>query len=163
LHAQVCHREGKRFIDRVCASLPTGTAGEERGRVKTPDAQPVLPEHPPEDGPGANRRLDAHTEHLTTGVLLVRARGPIDKTTAFGFERQLIDAMRRSPAKPVRIRLDLGQVTFLDRAGLNVLLRVQARLEGTDGELRLLRPTPSVVRLLHQAHLDGASWMWPSD
>jgi anti-anti-sigma factor len=131
--------------------------------VKTPDAQPDLPECTPEDGPGANRRLDVHTVHPTVGPLLVRARGPIDKNTAFGFERQLIDAMRRSPAKPVRIRLDLSQVTFLDRAGLNVLLRVQARLEAADGELRLARPTPSVVRLLHQAHLDGASWMWPSD
>jgi anti-anti-sigma factor len=131
--------------------------------VETPDPQPELPESTPEDGHGANRRLDARTEHLTSGVLLVRARGPIDKDTSFGFERQLIEAIRRSPAKPVRIRLDLSEVTFLDRAGLNVLLRVQARLDGAAGELRLVKPTPSVVRLLHQAHLDGASWMWPSD
>ncbi len=93
----------------------------------------------------------------------MRARGPIDKNTAFGFERQLIDAMGRSSAKPLHIRLDLSDVTFLDRAGLNVLLRVQARLESAAGELRLVMPTPSVVRLLHQAHLDGVSWMWPSD
>jgi anti-anti-sigma factor len=130
---------------------------------ETPDPQPHLPESAPEGGSDANRRLDAHTEQLTTGVLLVRTSGPMDKHTAFGFERQLIEAMRRSPAKPVRIRLDLSKVTFLDQAGLNVLLRVQARLESTDGELRLVKPTPSVVRLLHQAHLDGASWMWPSN
>jgi anti-sigma B factor antagonist len=142
--------------------LPTGTAGKEKGRVDTPDTQPEPPETTPEDGNGADRRLDAHTEQLTTRVLLVRARGPIDKNTAFGFERQMIDAIRRSPAKPVLVRLDLSEVTFLDRAGLNVLLRVQARLDGAAGELRLVKPTPSVVRLLHQAHLDGASWMWPS-
>jgi len=143
--------------------LPSGIDGKERGRVQTPDPQPDLPDFTPEGAPGASRRLDARTEQLTTGVLLVRARGPIDKNTAFGFERQLIDAMGRSSAKPLHIRLDLSDVTFLDRAGLNVLLRVQARLEGVAGELRLVKPTPSVVRLLHQAHLDGVSWMWPSD
>jgi len=142
--------------------LPSGIDGKERGRVQTPGPQPDLPEITTEDAPDTSRRLDARTEQLTTGVLLVRARGPIDKNTAFGFERQLIDAIRRSPAKPVLIRLDLSEVTFLDRAGLNVLLRVQARLDGAAGELRLVKPTPSVVRLLHQAHLDGASWMWPS-
>jgi anti-anti-sigma factor len=110
---------------------------------------------------GASRRLDAHAEQLTTGVLLVRANGPIDRNTAFGFERQMIDAVRRATETPVRLMLDLSEVTFLDRAGLNVLLRIQARLESGHGELQLVKPTPSVVRLLHQAHLDGVSWMWP--
>ena len=37
------------------------------------------------------------------------------------------------------------------------------RLADGFATLELLEPTPGVVRLLHQAHLDGASWMPPID
>jgi anti-anti-sigma factor len=131
--------------------------------MQTPEPRPDSLASTPPDGVGASRRLDAKTEQLTSGVLLVRASGRIDRNTAFGFERQLIEDIRRTPASPARVMLDLSKVTFLDRAGLNVLLRVQARIEAGAGELRLVNPTPSVVRLLHQAHLDGVSWMWPAD
>lgn len=139
-------------------SAVTGTV---IGRAQTPEPRTDPLASTPSHGVDANRRLDATTEHLATGVFLVRASGRIDKSTAFGFERQLTDDIRRSPVKPVRIMLDLSKVTFLDRAGLNVLLRVQAKIESGAGELQLVNPTPSVVRLLHQAHLDGVSWMWP--
>jgi anti-anti-sigma factor len=150
-------------LDGLVGPCRPNSGGTEKGSVQTPDTQPELPAVTPGGGVGVNRRLDARTEHLTTGVLLVRASGSIDKGTAFGFERQLIETIRRSPVAPVRMMLDLSEVTFLDRPGLNMLLRIQARFESGSGELQLVKPTPSVVRLLHQAHLDGASWMWPSD
>jgi len=148
---------------RGCRALPVDHAGREKGRAATLDPQPDRPVSVPAGGVGGNRRLDAQTEHLATDVLLVRANGPIDRSTAFGFERQLIETIRRLSVAPARILLDLSEVTFLDRSGLNVLLRIQSRLESGAGELQLIKPTPSVVRLLHQAQLDGASWMWPAD
>ena len=52
-------------------------------------------------------------------------------------------------------------MTFLDRAGLEALLRVQQAVADVDGAMELLALSPSIVRLLHEAELDGESWMQP--
>ena len=59
--------------------------------------------------------------------------------------------------------LDLSEVTFLDDTGLETLLETQTRLSNGFGTVELVDPSPGVVRLLHEAHLDGASGTPPND
>ncbi|WP_420122940.1 STAS domain-containing protein [Nakamurella sp.] len=59
--------------------------------------------------------------------------------------------------------IDLSGVTFIDGAGLQVLLDLQDRLAGLSGELELLSPTPAVVGLLHEAHIHGTAGLPGTD
>ena len=52
-----------------------------------------------------------------------------------------------------RIVLDLGQVTFLDSAGLGELIACRKRTVEKGGDIVLLRPTGKVRHLLDMLHL----------
>ena len=76
---------------------------------------------------------------------VVTISGEIDIQSGPQLRDQLLGIMRRHGA---RLALDLAGVTFIDCAGINVLLatRRRARLEG--GSLRVLRASPRVLRIL---------------
>ena len=84
--------------------------------------------------------------------------GVIDERTAPMLENRLVAAARNCRVQPARLWLDLDEVTFLDRTGLETLLRTRKRLAKAFVAVELIEPTPHVVRLLHEANLDGASW-----
>lgn len=107
----------------------------------------------------AHDPLTVQVHRLLGGVILVEVRGAIDLFTAPDLDRQLFEATRIGQSKPARLLLDLSGVTFLDHAGLDALLHLQDRWGAAAGTLELLAPSSSVVRLLHEADLDGASWM----
>jgi anti-sigma B factor antagonist len=100
------------------------------------------------------------TGSLETASLDVRIRpgpvvtisGEIDITSGPQLRDQLLGVIRRHGA---RLALDLNGVTFIDCAGINVLMatRRRARLEG--GSLRVLRASPRVRRLLALTRLDS--------
>jgi anti-sigma B factor antagonist len=75
---------------------------------------------------------------------VVTISGEIDIQSGPQLRDQLLGIMRRHGA---RLALDLAGVTFIDCAGVNVLLatRRRARLEG--GSLRVLRASPRVLRI----------------
>ncbi len=104
-------------------------------------------------------RLDVESHDLASGVTLVLLRGAVDADTAPYFEEYLAGTINRHASGSVQILLNLAGVTFLDRAGLEALLRVQEAVADADGVLELLALSPSIVRLLHEAELDGESWM----
>jgi len=106
-----------------------------------------------------DRRSAVHIQHLSSGVIAVRATGMIDSTAAPHVQRRLTEAIRQCRVRPARVRLDLSGVVFLDRAGLDILLQVQDRLIVAGGILELAGPSPSVVRLVHEAHWHGEAWM----
>jgi anti-sigma B factor antagonist len=72
---------------------------------------------------------DLQVEVLSTAPLVVGVSGEIDIASAPHLREELLGALRRHGA---RLALDLGGVTFMDCAGVNVLLaaRRHARLEG---------------------------------
>jgi anti-anti-sigma factor len=109
-----------------------------------------LPAHDP---------LTVQVHRLLGGALLVEVSGAIDLFTAPDLDRQLFEATHIGQLTPARMMLDLSGVTFLDHAGLDALLHLQDRWGAASGTLELLAPSSSVVRLLHEADLDGASWM----
>jgi anti-anti-sigma factor len=76
---------------------------------------------------------------------VVAISGEIDIQSGPQLREQLLGIMRRHGAG---LALDLTGVTFIDCAGINVLLatRRRARLEG--GSLRVLRASPRVRRII---------------
>jgi anti-anti-sigma factor len=103
--------------------------------------------------------LEVEVHRLPNSVLLVVVRGGIDGVTAPVLTRRIGGAMpgQGRPVSP-RLLLDLSGVTFLDHAGLDALLELQDGWGNAAGTVELLAPSPSVVRLLHEAERDGASW-----
>ncbi|MFD2094107.1 STAS domain-containing protein [Blastococcus deserti] len=95
--------------------------------------------------PEVTHRLEDGTAHLTlTGELTDAARRPL--------VRVLTDLLLTQPG-PARVRLDLSAVTFMNSAGMAVLVQVQ-RLAAPRGiDVVLVDPTPAVVRPLQLSGL----------
>jgi anti-anti-sigma factor len=82
---------------------------------------------------------------LSTAPLVVGVSGEIDIASAPRLRDELLSALRRHGA---RLALDLGGVTFMDCAGVNVLLaaRRHALLEG--GWVRVVRASRRARNIL---------------
>jgi anti-anti-sigma factor len=104
-------------------------------------------------------RLDVESHDLADGVTLVLLRGAVDADTAPYLEECLAGTISRHATGSAQILINLAGVTFLDRAGLEALLRVQDAVAEVGGAMELLALSPSIVRLLHEAEMDGESWM----
>jgi anti-anti-sigma factor len=113
-------------------------------------------EHPADTAAGQS--LVVHAEQLLGGPTSLQVVGVIDRTTAPLLEERLRQEARACHDQPARLLLDLEQVTFLDRCGLDTLLRAHSWLAGTQCTLELTAPTASVIRLLDEANIHGASW-----
>lgn len=100
-------------------------------------------------------------EQLSGGPTSVQVVGRVDQQTAPLLERRLMEEARRCRIQPARLLLDLESVTYLDRAGLDTLLRASSQLASGFVTVELADSTPNIIRLLHEANLDGASWMKP--
>jgi anti-sigma B factor antagonist len=85
-------------------------------------------------------------------IAVVRARGEIDAFTAADLEYCFEKALAGAPSQVV---IDLGEVTFMDGAGLRLLERFQQECRDRGLMLGLARPTPQIRRLLELVEMDG--------
>jgi len=76
---------------------------------------------------------------------VVTISGEIDIQSGPQLRDQLMSIIRRHGA---RLALDLTGVTFIDCAGINVLLAARRRAQLEGGSLRVLRASPRVQRVL---------------
>ena len=76
---------------------------------------------------------------------VVTISGEIDIQSGPQLRDQLLRTMRRHGA---RLALDLTGVTFIDCAGINVLLAARRRAQLEGGSLRVIRASPRVQRVL---------------
>ncbi len=95
--------------------------------------------------------LDIHTA-LDGPTALLRVEGELDASTA----PVLDEALRRAAAEGAteRIVLDFGKLTFVDSAGLSVLVSAHKRLQRDEAELVVSAPSAAVRRLFDIAGLD---------
>jgi anti-sigma B factor antagonist len=93
-------------------------------------------------------------DHVT-----LRLTGEIDMYTAGSVREAALDAMRKHAAN---IRIDLSGVTFLDSTGLEVLLATRRRATLEGGELQLVDPARTVVRVLEVTGVDRLFNQTPS-
>ncbi len=77
--------------------------------------------------------------------------GDIDLASAKEFQRKALDAMdRHGPT----LTLDLSRVTFMDCAGLSVLVFVRTEASARGGHMTLTGPSDMICRLLRLSGLD---------
>jgi anti-sigma B factor antagonist len=71
--------------------------------------------------------------------------GDVDVSNADLLFERLVDV---SSMGGHRLDLDMAEVRFIDSTGLRTLINVAQRLAASDGRLRVLRPSPGVLRLV---------------
>lgn len=91
-----------------------------------------------------------HTQ-LPHDLGMVTVVGEIDQATAPRLKTELLTAIvRTSP----RLVIDLSGVTFIDSAGLTVILAARQRARAQGGDTYLLGPTKQVRKVLAITSLD---------
>ena len=70
--------------------------------------------------------------------------GELDLADAPALQECLLDAAARGAET---IEVDFGSLTYIDSAGLGVLVSVQKRLESTGGSLVIRQPNERVMRI----------------
>src|SRR3954451_21189346 len=104
----------------------------------------MLPE-PPE--------LDVHVTH-TGDVSTVTVVGEIDLATSTKLNRELDMALERVPV-PVRLRIDLAGVEFMDTTGVAALLKARRRALELGCEFKVSSTSPTLGRLFEITGLAG--------
>ena len=89
---------------------------------------------------------------LGTDAYVVAARGEVDVAAAEGLQQALATARDRGAQ---RLIVDLAAVTFLDSAGLGVLVRCARQLRMNGGELVAVTDDPRILRVFEITGLDG--------
>jgi anti-sigma B factor antagonist len=79
------------------------------------------------------------------GPPVVEICGEIDIQSATQLRDELLGVLRRHGS---RLALDLQGVTFLDCAGINVLLATRRRARLEDGWVRVIRASPCALRTI---------------
>ena len=86
-------------------------------------------------------------------ALVVEIRGEIDIFSAPGLRDELLRVIRRYGPQ---LALDLAGVTFMDCAGVNVLLATQRRAGLEDGSIDVIGASPRVRRVISLLGLEWA-------
>ena len=85
------------------------------------------------------------------GIRVVTAAGEIDHHTG----DTLGQALDATHTPRPRVVVDLGQVTFMDSSGINILLAARSSLSEAGGWLRLAGASDSVMRTLQIVGVDA--------
>jgi anti-sigma B factor antagonist len=83
----------------------------------------------------------------TSGVnpLVISVVGELDMSR----ESEIVNlVMTPDPAPGTTVHVDMSEVTFVDSAGLNALLKTKAYLQGRQCVLRLLNPQDQFLRVV---------------
>jgi anti-anti-sigma factor len=113
---------------------------------KDPPQPPLLVPTPRPPSEAQDLRVDV----LSTAPLVVGVSGEIDIASAQKLREELLGALRRHGA---RLSLDLGGVTFMDCAGINVLIAVRRRARLEFGWVRVARVSRRARNILMLAGL----------
>jgi anti-sigma B factor antagonist len=84
---------------------------------------------------------------------VVRIQGELDLATCLELEHALVQA---EAARPPRISLDLAQLTFIDSAGLYVLLSARRRSAANGVQLRMKHGKGQVARMFRHTGAETA-------
>ncbi len=85
------------------------------------------------------------------GRVSLRVTGEIDLSTARLLRETALCALRHHSST---LDVDLSGVPFMDSSGLEALIATRRRAELHGGRLRLIAPTPAVMRVIEVTGLD---------
>ena len=103
--------------------------------------------------PDRTETADLRVAACPGSPLVVEIHGEIDIQSAPGLRDELLRVIRRCGAQ---LALDLAGVTFMDCAGLNVLLATRRRAQLENGSVRIVRASPRVLRMISLLGLEKA-------
>ena len=113
------------------------------------DARPLPRPRVPDRTETADLRVAVRSD----SPLVVEIHGEIDIQSAPGLRDELLRVICRYGAQ---LALDLTGVTFMDCAGLNVLLATRRRARLEEGSVRVIRASPRVLRMISLLGLEKA-------
>jgi anti-sigma B factor antagonist len=93
------------------------------------------------------------------GWVVVRLSGDIDLASAPTVRSRLNDVLAFGPEN---VRIDLGEVGFMDSQGLNILAGIHKRAQELGGQIRLVGVPDHIRRLLELTGLDTLLDVQPS-
>ena len=98
---------------------------------------------------GTPAEFAVSTEMASPGVLTVGISGELDMSTS----SQVEEALASAPAVD-RVLLDLTKCTFLDSAGVRLLLAAHRKVTTAGGQVELVASDPSILRVLEITNVD---------
>ncbi|MEU3297671.1 STAS domain-containing protein [Streptomyces longwoodensis] len=106
----------------------------------------------------ADRPLSVE-QRIVGGTRVVALRGQID----YDAEQVLSDALRTdTDASPTRIVADLGEVTFMDSSGINILIATHRQVSGAGGWVRIAAAQEAVLGVLQLVGIDALIPCYPT-
>ena len=115
-----------------------------------------MPDTQPSPQPHASYGIGTAGLQVTTFAgpsLVVEIRGEIDVFSAPGLHDELLRVIRQHGPQ---LALDLAGVTFIDCAGVNVLLATRRRAGLEDGSVDVIGASPRVRRVISLLGLEWA-------
>jgi anti-anti-sigma factor len=98
------------------------------------------------------KQYDSH------GAVLFRVEGELDLTEVARVKSALLPEIQ-----PVaRIVIDLSGVTYLDSAGIGILIGLHRKAQGQDASLRVAAPSTGVARILKIIALNRFLHVYPT-
>lgn len=85
------------------------------------------------------------------GVGVVTPKGRLNMVSARRLKELLADLVKSGT---IRIVVDMAETTFLDSSGLGALIAGLKSARQAGGDLRVARPTPSVMTVFELTNLD---------
>ena len=85
------------------------------------------------------------------GVGVVTPKGRLNMVSARRLKELLADLVKGGT---IRIVVDMAETTFLDSSGLGALIAGLKSARQAGGDLRIARPTPSVMTVFELTNLD---------
>ncbi|MEV5900684.1 STAS domain-containing protein [Streptomyces sp. NBC_00015] len=93
-------------------------------------------------------------------VRVVVVRGEIDHDVKSALGDALLS--EAGAAQPSRVVVDLGDVTFMDSSGINVLVAAHQAVTGTEGWLRIAAAQQPVLHVLRLVGIDAVITCHPT-
>lgn len=84
-------------------------------------------------------------------AMIVQLRGKLEYETVRDFERA---AEELAAAKPARAVVDASELTFLNSAGIGVLIKLHRKMQEWGSELRVAGVRPDVLHMLKTCYVD---------
>ncbi|TNY37321.1 STAS domain-containing protein [Thermomonospora catenispora] len=95
--------------------------------------------------------MEFAVEHrVEKDVTVVKVRGELDVFSSPRLREQLLDVIDTGP---IRLVVDLSDVTFLDSTGLGVLVGIYHRLRARNGTMSFVGANERVRRVFHVTQL----------
>jgi anti-sigma B factor antagonist len=101
---------------------------------------------------GRRPHLEISTHVLADDLLAVVPSGELD----LGSVGQLADALREAARRQLDVRLDLGELTFMDSTGLALLIELAQDAKADGWNLRMVDPSPAVARVIAMTRTETA-------